>query len=111
MEFEGFVKYVCGTFRHIICVRLSTFGLPFANLTCSSCSRIPQEKDFRMQVMHEDRSVEKRGTWGTTSGRRLGYMSVLELAKSCRVITKNYRLERAFHAHNQCRVAQLKMYL
>jgi hypothetical protein len=106
---EGSVKIVRGTFRHITYVRLSTFGLLFPNLTCSSCSKIPQEKDFRMQVMREDRSLEKRGTRGTASGHRLGYIFVLELAKSCRIITKKYRIERAFHVHNWRRVAQLKM--
>jgi hypothetical protein len=59
--------------------------------------------------MREDRSLEKTCTRGIASGHRLGYMSVLELAKSYRIITKKYRIERAFHAHNRRRVAQLKM--
>ncbi len=53
---------VCGAFRHRECVRFSSSGEPFQNLTCSVCARIPQEKDFRMRVVREDRSfISEKG--------------------------------------------------
>jgi hypothetical protein len=63
-----------------------------------------------MRVMREDSSLEKRGNRNTGTGRRLGFLSVLELAAHSRIITKKYRIERAYHAHNRRRVSQLKMF-
>jgi hypothetical protein len=35
--------------------------------------------DFRMRVTCEDKALEKHGSLSTSVGRRLGYLSVLEL--------------------------------
>ena len=79
VECNGSVANVNGTFRHKSCKRVSITGTSFHDLTCN-CSQIPQEKDFRMRVMREERALEKRGC-DIGAGRRLGYLSVFELAK------------------------------
>jgi hypothetical protein len=59
---EGELKKICGAFRHRECVRFSSSGELFPNLTCSVCARIPHKMDFRMRVVREDRSLVKRGS-------------------------------------------------
>ena len=77
---------------------------------CGDFSHIPQDGDFRMRVSQEDRSMEKRGTRSTNPGRRLGYLSILELGNQSRKIQKKYQTERAYHGHNRRRIAQLQIY-
>ena len=52
---------VSDCFRHKLCKRFSSSREPFIDFTCSECCNIPQEFDFRMQVVREDVSLEK---WG-----------------------------------------------
>jgi hypothetical protein len=106
----GTPRMINGTFRHKECARVSTSDEPFTDLTCCLCARIPQEMAFRMRVLREDSALEKRGARNTGTGRRLGYLSVVELASHSRIISKKYRAERAFYAEQKCRVAQFKMY-
>jgi hypothetical protein len=110
VQYSGSTVNISGTFRHVDCKRVSTSGSPFTDLTCCNCARILQERDFKMRVIREDSSLEKRDNRNTGTGRRLGFLSVLKLATHSRVITKKYRIERAYHAHNRRRVSQLKMF-
>jgi hypothetical protein len=66
--------------------------------------------DFRMRVMREDRAVEKRGSQSSGASRRLGYLSILELADHSRIQKKKFRIESTYHAHQKHRVAQLNVY-
>jgi hypothetical protein len=107
VNYNNEVKIIRGTFRHLQYRRICVTDSSFTDLTCSNCQRIPQEGDFRMRVTQEDHSIEKRGTHSTANRRKLGYLSVFELAKHSRLIQKKYRVERAYHGHTRHRVAQL----
>ena len=48
--FDGKFVNIEGTFRHKRCARFSISTIPFDNFTCSFCSQIPQEKDFKMRL-------------------------------------------------------------
>lgn len=61
------------------------------------CASIPLENDFRLRVVREDRAREKRGSWGTGSGRCLGYLSIFELSSHSRETTNKYCEERMNH--------------
>jgi hypothetical protein len=63
-----------------------------------------------MRVMGIESALEKRGSRCTGIGRRLGYLSVFELAQQSREITKKIRVERAYSTHHKRRLAQLKMF-
>jgi hypothetical protein len=52
-----------------------------------------------MEVMHEDRTVEKRDSRSSGAGSRLGYLSVLELADHSIILKKKFRVEKAYYAH------------
>lgn len=100
---------VKGTFRHRQCSRISMSGSPFPNLTCSMCDQIPGCTDFRLRVVREERSLEKRGERTTGGGRRVGYLQSLELSGQSRVLAKKYRLEKLHSWGVKARIAQLKV--
>ena len=100
---------VTGCFRHSACKWVSGCGEPFANFTCDACSKIVQENDFRLRVMKEGRPLVKRGSRDTSSGRRIDYLSIRELAGNSRRLATKYREERALHWQMKSKVAQLKM--
>ena len=52
---------VSGCFCHKVCKRFSSFGEPSTDFTCSECCNFLQEFDFRMRVVREDVSLERRG--------------------------------------------------
>jgi hypothetical protein len=58
-----------------------------------------------MKVLYEGSALEKRGFRCIGFGRRLGYLSVFELAKHNQEIKKKYCVEKAYHGHNRRRVA------
>jgi len=64
---NGSVVEIKGTFRHRGCLRVDLSGGGFANFSCSMCAQIPLENDFRRRVVREERSLEKRGTTGTSA--------------------------------------------
>ena len=109
IELEGQKIVVNGAFRHKECLRFSMSGGPFTDFTCTMCTRIPHEKDFRCRVVREDNSVEKRGFRGTAGGRRVGYLSVSELTVHNRLITKKLRTERMYHCAARASIARLKV--
>jgi hypothetical protein len=49
-----------------------------------------------MRVMREESVVEKRGSRNTGEGRRLGYLSIFELATHSRIRSKNTDWKRHF---------------
>jgi hypothetical protein len=98
-ECSGVLKHIIGTFRHRKCSTLSLASAPFTNFTCAAYSRIPQEMDFRMRIMREQTTHEERGDRDTRFGRRLGHLSVLELAKHSQNITKQWHAEHQAHAN------------
>ena len=109
IEFESRKIIVNGAFRHKKCLRFSVSGVPFTNFTCTMCTIIPQEKDFRCRVVREDNSIEKRGSRGTAGGRRVGYLSVSELTVHNRLIMKKLRIERMYHCLARANIARLKV--
>ena len=78
---------------------------PWPHLTCSMCATIPCLTDFRLRVMREDKSIEKRGTRSTDGGRRLGYLSFPELTTHSKLVSKKLRSERLFHWAAKLRIA------
>jgi hypothetical protein len=100
---------VSGCFRHKVCKRFSSSGEPFIDLTCSECCNILQESDFRMRVVREDISLEKRGKRSTGLGRRLGYLSNVELAAHSRSLGKRLNYEKLKVWYHKKKVAQLQM--
>ena len=99
--------YVEGCLRHVQCARLSTSGYPFQNFSCSACTRIPQEMDFRLRVGREDAALEKRGCRGTGEGRRIGYLSMHELAKHSRIIAKKLKNKRHHSWYQKAQLVRL----
>jgi hypothetical protein len=71
IEVDGSIKEINSTFRHVACHRISRTGYPFKFLTYVHCSRIPQEGDFRMGDLREDKLIEKRGSQGTGDDKLL----------------------------------------
>jgi hypothetical protein len=57
---------VNGTFRHVMCRRISISNEPFSNLTCSMCKGLVHEGDFRKRVMREEKSIDKPGVRETS---------------------------------------------
>jgi hypothetical protein len=108
-QVQSEVVKVHGNFRHIECVRMSSSGMPFTNFTCSFCTRISKEYDFRKRVCREEKSIEKRGTRTMQLGRRIDYLLVQELAFHSQKLGRQLREERALHWSMRARVAQLKM--
>ena len=94
---DGQVVRISGTFRHRSCLRVSTNNTPWTGLTYSMCATIPCQTDFRLRVMREDKSIEKRGMRTTEGGRRTGYLSLLELTTYSCSMSKNLRTERLCH--------------
>jgi hypothetical protein len=86
INISGKIIKIKETFRHDQCCWVSTSGQAFDNLTCSICSGIPHEGDFRLRVLREDSVPEKRGSRDTRQGRRLEYLSVFELGKHLKVV-------------------------
>ena len=80
------VLTVKGSFRHRDCKRICLSGEPFFDFTCSKCCSIPLETNFRLRVVREEHSVSKRGSRSTAGGRRVGYLSMLELNSYSRVL-------------------------
>lgn len=68
LKVDGDVVIVKGAFRHRSCTRFSMSGEPFQNFTCSMCSSIVLETDFRLRVVREKHAVEKRGLKDTGRG-------------------------------------------
>jgi hypothetical protein len=52
----------------------------------------PQEKDFKMRVVCEERALQKMGTRGTGFGRRLAYLHIRELQGMSRKLRLQVRL-------------------
>ena len=100
---------VKGSFRHRSCRRFSSSNTGFFNFTCDMCESIVDESDFRLRVVREERALEKRGSRGTATGRRVGYLSALELSAHSRLLAKKYRKERFRHWGAKARIAQLKV--
>ena len=98
-----------GTFRHTSCMRVDVLGDEFTNLSCSMCSGIPLEADFRKRIMREDLTFEKRGTRCTGGGRRLGYLQLSELAKHGRDLRRKLKAEKLLHFSIRARIVQLKV--
>jgi hypothetical protein len=88
---------------------VSTPGQAFDNLTCSICSGIPQEGDFKLRVLREDSAPEKRGSWDIGQGRRLEYLSVFELEKYLKVMNREFQAQSRLLWVHKARLAQLKM--
>lgn len=103
------IVQVSGVFRHKECLRFALGDDPFLDLTCPKCARIPHEPDFRGRVLREEQAVEKRGCRGTEGGRRIGYLSMAELAAHGRNLSKKYRYERMSHWACKARIVQLKV--
>jgi hypothetical protein len=61
-EFGGISVAIHGCFRHKCCTRFSSSEEPFPNFSCMYCKTVPQESDFRMRVLREDASLQKRGS-------------------------------------------------
>jgi hypothetical protein len=106
---EGGLLTVEGAFRHRNCLRISASDDGFENLTCTKCASIPSEDDFRMRVLREDRAIEKRGTRSTGSGRRVGYLHMLEVNSHSRQLSQKFRRERSLHWAAKARIVQLKV--
>jgi hypothetical protein len=100
---------ISGCFRHKVCKRFSSSGEPFTDFTCNECCNIPQESDFRMRVVREDVSLEKRDRRSTGLGRRLGYLSNAELAAHSRSLGKRLNHEKLKVWFHKKKVAQLQM--
>lgn len=98
-----------GTFRHRSCRRFSSSTKPFPNFTCNMCESIVDESDFRLRVGREERAVEKRGSRGTAAGRRVGYLSAVELSAHSQLLAQKHRKERFKHWGAKARIAQLKV--
>ena len=109
LRVHGEVVVVKGAFRHRSCIRFSIFGKPLVDFTCSMCSSIVSETEFRLRVVREEHAMEKRGFRDTRMGRRAGYLSVLELRSHSRKLVKKFRLEKMRHWAAKTRIAQLKM--
>ena len=63
-----------------------------------------------MRILQGDSIVEKKGGCSTGVDRRLRYLSMIELATHSRKIARKYRFERASHAQQKRKVAQLKIF-
>ena len=98
-----------GTFRHTSCTKVVVLGDGFINLSCSMCSGIPLEADFRKWIMREDLTSEKRGTRCTGGGRRLGYLQLSELAKHGQDLRRKLKVEKLLHFSARARIVQLKV--
>lgn len=82
---------------------------PWAALTCTNYALIPSLTDFKLRVRREDKCIEKRGTRTTEGGRRIGYLSLLELATHSRFVSKKLRAERLYHWAAKLRIVQFKI--
>lgn len=106
---EGDVTIVKGAFKHRSCRRVSESAVPFPNLTCHMCQSIVFKCDFRSRVLREEHALEKRGSRGTSLGRRGGYLSVFELSAHSRLLTKKFKTEQMRHWSAKARIARLKV--
>jgi hypothetical protein len=104
---RGNEKMISGCFRHVNCSRLSSSGFPFTHFCCHACNQIPQEMDFRLRVVREDAALEKRGCRGTGDGRRIGFLSMQELANHSRVTMKRLRNERRLRWYQKAMLVRL----
>ena len=98
------VIMIDSAFRARDCNRFVVSGEPFPALTCYNCAKIPNMNDFRKQVTREHIRVEKRGGRGTGGGRRLGYLSVIELAAHGRILSKQLGDEHVYHGAAKARI-------
>ena len=103
------VVQVSGAFRHRMCHRFSMSGQPFPNLTCHMYSQIPCENDFQMRIQREDHNLVKRGYRSSAGGIRLGYLSVSEVSKYAKELSKKYRLQKLHYWDARRRIVQLKV--
>jgi hypothetical protein len=85
---------ISGCFRHKVCKRFSSSGEPFTDFSCSEYCNIPQKSDFRMRVVREDISLKKWGRRSTGLGRRLCYLSNVELTAHSRSLEKRLNHEK-----------------
>ena len=106
---RGQVFQINGTYRHRLCTRVDRSNEGFTDLCCSMCATIPLENDFRKRILREDRSVEKRGTRTTGAGRRIGYLSILELTQHSREMKRKLQAEKLLHLSAKARIVQLKV--
>ena len=73
------------------------------------CSQIPHENDFRMRIQREDHNLVKRGYRSTAGGIRLGYLSVSEVSKYAKELSKKSRLQKLHYWDARRRIVQLKV--
>ena len=73
------------------------------------CARIPQEDDFNLRVRREDRSIDKRGSRSCQRGRRLEYLSIVEVGYRGKELAKKFKLEQMYHWVAKARIVQLKV--
>lgn len=106
---DGICVNINGTFRHRSCLRVSTDNKPWSNLTCSMCGSIPSLTDFKLRVIREDKCLTKRGMRTTESGRRIGYLSLLELTSHSRSVSSKLRSERLLYRAAKLQIVQLKV--
>jgi hypothetical protein len=105
---DGLVD-IFGCFCYVMCLRVSASRLPFTGFTCSFCSQIVKDHDFRKRVFREHKADEKRGTRSIESGRKIDFFSTRELAFHRRKLGQKIREERALHWTIRARVAELKI--
>ena len=93
--YNGEIVVVRGCFQHVKCKRLSATGEPFSNFICGDCSEIVRATDFRLRVLREGCALVKRGSRDTESGRRVDYLSSLDVAPlasaSCLIHSSQWR--------------------
>ena len=109
LHVEEEIVIIKGSFRHQDCKRVSLSGKSFTGFTCSMCSSIVLETNFRLRIVREEHAVHKCGSRGTGAGRRVGYLSLFELTTHSRILTKKLKLEKLRHWSARTRVAQLKV--
>lgn len=102
------VVKINGTFKHKSYMRVDKSGKGFLGLSCSMCSDIPLQMDFQKRIVREDHSAEKRGSRTIGARRRLGYLSMLELAKHAQDMRKKLQSEKWLHQAAQARIVQLR---
>jgi len=92
--FFGYDVKVLNTFRHRKCSKVSSSLEKFLNLTCNSCSEIPRLIDFRLRILREGKAIVKRDSITTSSGIRMGYLSINEFSCHNRYVTRKLKLEK-----------------
>lgn len=81
----------------------------FTNLTCSLCVQIPHLSDFKNKVLTEDYTIDKRSCRTTSTGRKVGYLTVVKLVCDGKDLRKWLRLEKLHHWDSKARIVQLKV--